>query len=164
MEIKGLDEFSFLLDTKMVQKIDKLLELGYGSFLEENLSLLNYDYNRIMRLELLQRMGFEMDSYREIEESLASTRFIVSDEELSSYLLDVSSYMDDFNDSILLDDYKDSKNVLSFHGILISYPKVKRLLKEGKTVKEAITYGKNFTMDEYHEFLYSIGKDISSQK
>ena len=58
--LKTTDDYSFLLDKELVLKIDKLIELGYEYFLEEDLNILNS--NNIKRLEVLRVMNYDLES------------------------------------------------------------------------------------------------------
>lgn len=78
-------KYSFLEQDDLIQKIDFTLELGLEPFLEKNLGLLNYDYERFQRVRILQGLNMEI-SKEELEQILKSDRFIVSDEEIDKYL------------------------------------------------------------------------------
>ena len=49
--LKNVDNLSFLRDINLVSKIDKFLELGYESFLENDLGILNL--SNLKRLDIL---------------------------------------------------------------------------------------------------------------
>ena len=83
------NNYSFLEQDDLMQKIDFTLELGLEPFLEENLGLLNYDYVIFQRIRILQGLNIEV-SKEELEQVLKADRFIVSDEEINKYLKLVS--------------------------------------------------------------------------
>ena len=94
----------------------------------------------------------DLEGFMEI---LESSKFIVSDHELDSYLLNVTPYMKDVESIVSVEDlesYRD-KSIYSFDGISISYPKVKRKLKEGYSLKDAICFQKNMSIDEMKKII-----------
>lgn len=149
--LKTTDDYHFLLDEDLVNKIDLIIELGYEKYLVQDFSILNYDINRFKRLELLNMMNMPIMDIEGFMEILESSRFIVPDSELDSYLLNVTPYMDSTESTVSIDNlegYRD-KTTYSFNGIKISYPKVKRKLKEGYSLKEAICFNKNMSEEDY---------------
>ena len=161
--LRTTDNYYFLSDDNLVEKIDKLIELGYFSYLEENLDILNNQ--NIRRLELLHFMNMEIDSKEELLEILNREKFFISDDSIEEYIPNVKEYyqsMDLGNNIDILDEYS-NKLVYDFNGILISTNKVKRLMNEGYNLYDAIFYNTSFSLDEYEQ-IKSVLKDYVYSK
>lgn len=123
------NNYSFLGQDDLMQKIDFTLELGLEPFLEENLGLLNYDYVIFQRIRILQGLNIEV-SKEELEQVLKADRFIVSDEEINKYLKLVSvsrNMLDEMR--ILPEDITKTKRCYQYHDIYFSKNKVDRNLE-----------------------------------
>lgn len=123
------NNYSFLEQDDLMQKIDFTLELGLEPFLEENLGLLNYDYVIFQRIRILQGLNIEV-SKEELEQVLKADRFIVSDEEINKYLKLVSvsrNMLDEMR--ILPEDITKTKRCYQYHDIYFSKNKVDRNLE-----------------------------------
>ena len=123
------NNYSFLEQDDLMQKIDFTLELGLEPFLEENLGLLNYDYAIFQRIRILQGLNIEV-SKEELEQVLKADRFIVSDEEINKYLKLVSvsrNMLDEMR--ILPEDITKTKRCYQYHDIYFSKNKVDRNLE-----------------------------------
>jgi len=156
--LKNTDNLSFLIKQDFVFKIDQLLELGYEKMLEENLDLLNYD--NLMRLEVLKSSGFVLESIDEVEAVLKSDKFMLPDDKLEEYLLNV---VDDVDlDTIIipeqsLDSFRESLRTYKIGDNLISICKVKRLLNSGKGLLEAVTSNCFLNDREFDKIVDALG-------
>ena len=152
--IKTTSNYKFLELNNLNDKIDLLIELGYYKLLELDLNILNYDnYNR---LELLRLMNYEIESIDELNNLLSSTKFIISDDNIDSYISDLVSLKDEVELDISIDDlesYRIDDRTYSINGIIISSKKVERKLKEGNSIYKSITHNKRMNKDEYDELL-----------
>ena len=123
------NNYSFLGQDDLTQKIDFSLELGLEPFLEENLGLLNYDYVIFQRIRILQGLNIEV-SKEELEQVLKADRFIVSDEEINKYLKLVSVSRDMLDEMrILPEDIIKTKRCYQYHDIYFSKNKVNQNLE-----------------------------------
>lgn len=148
--LKTTSDYRFLKDNHLSWRIDKLLELGYETFIEEDLGLLNYD--NLKRLEVLKALGFDYLDKDELEKTLKGS-FIIADSELDSYIPSIVSYknkIDLGNSTDLIENNRSSSRIYNFNGILISINKVLRGLNEGKDLYEAIFTNLNLSENEYN--------------
>ena len=162
--IRNSNDYSFLRDNDLATKIDRILELGYEEFLESNLGLLNS--NNIKRLEVLKAMGMPVTSLLELEEVLSDNNpFFIKDEDLDSYIPNIVPYKQllELNDDFSLDSYRKTTRTYSFNGVLISIPKVERLIKMGKTKGEALFFNSNLSEEEYEQAMEVINQYASSK-
>ncbi len=145
--LKTTSDYSFLEDEELVLKIDKLIELGYENYLEEDLNLLNSD--KLLRLEALKSFEVEITSKEELDKVLTK-RFYIDDEELIDYIPN-SIALDDKIDleDIKLDEYRNSPRTYNINGTLVSAVKVSRLLYRGDSRYNAIFSGMRLNKDEY---------------
>lgn len=152
--IRTTDDYHFMLDDNLEEKIDKLIELGYGEFLDNDLSLLNYtDYNR---LEILKYMNIPVSSIDKMKEVLDTDKFIVDDDSLEQYIPSAVSYNEKQNFSFdlnILEENKIDRRTYLINGVIISSNKVKRLLDKGLDMYDAIFYNTNLSQDEYDAVL-----------
>ena len=162
--IRNSNDYSFMNDEELYLKIDKLLELGYEEFLEENLGLLNS--NNIKRLEVLKVMNMECTDKYELEFVLSDdNQFFIKDEDLDSYIPNVIPYKNyiKLDDNFSLDGYRNTTRTYSFNGVLISIPKVERLINEGIGLEEALLNNTNLDEEDYNRFLESINMNDTSK-
>ncbi|MBQ8892176.1 MAG: hypothetical protein IJ068_04915 [Bacilli bacterium] len=153
--IKTTFDYSFLESDNLEEKIDKLIELGLSKYLEDNISILNYD--NINRLELLKAMGYDV-AETEVEKYLQSN-FFVKDEVIDSYISDLAKITEEKEFSIdieSLDNYKIDPRTYSINGILVSVNKVLRKIEEGYSIYSAIVYQKRMNMEEYNKLISEI--------
>ena len=152
--IRSTDNYHFMLDMKLEEKLDKLVELGYGDFLENDLDLLNYAGYK--RLEILKSMNIPITSIGKIKEILETDKFIVDEDSLEEYIPSAVSYskkqdlLFDLND---LEENRIDKRSYSINGVIISSNKVRRLLDEGYDMYDSIFYNTNLSQDEYNSVL-----------
>ena len=128
---------SFLNNEQLEQKIDKLLELGMEQFLKEDLSLLNYEDSVYDKILLAYKLNIPIEDTNSLH-NILSTSFIVSDDDIDTYLFNVSrkslNSLEDINinkDDLLelLEKKQSSENVYDFDGVLISKNKMSRNLE-----------------------------------
>lgn len=128
---------SFLNNEQLEQKIDKLLELGMEQFLKEDLSLLNYEDSVYDKILLAYKLNIPIEDTNSLH-NILSTPFIVSDDDIDTYLFNVSrKKLDSLEDTNINNDdllellrkRQSSENVYDFDGVLISKNKVSRNLE-----------------------------------
>lgn len=150
-------DYRFLEDNNLVNKIDRILELGYEEFLEKDLGCLNSTH--LKRLEVVKALNIPIDSLEEFQTILGDEKdFFISDEEIDYYIPNVLPYVSNevqIPDNIL-SNYRGSFRTYNIDGILVSKLKVLRLLDEGKSMYEAITFGMNLSDDDYQKLMRSI--------
>jgi len=153
--MKNASIYNFLLDSDLTFKLDKMIELGFYDFLSEDMDILNRDKNRFLRFDLLNVMSMPVVDKKDFMEVIDSNKFIVPDDEIENYLLDLSKYHGDdpFFTMEEIEENKVNSLTVSINDQLISYLKIKRLLREGYSIKEAVCYGKYFTEGEYQSFI-----------
>lgn len=159
--IRTTSDMSFIGDSFLSEKIDKLIELGYFNLLEQDLGLLNS--NNLSRLEVLRVMHFELDSIDDVREVLKTNKFIISDSKIDDYIPNVLPYKGDVKmdiDISSLERFRNDRNSYLIGNTIISSRKVLRLLEEGYDMYSAIFYGVNISDDEYDEIIRS----LSNQK
>ena len=127
----GID-CSFLINEDLELGIDLVLELGYESFLEENLSLLNYQ-NNFKRLLVLKSLNIPVTSLEELEDVLKTDKFLIPDSKIDDYIYNATPYNpkeieseNDITQIDILEDFSNTKRTYLIGGILISKNKFKR--------------------------------------
>lgn len=127
----GID-CSFLINEDLELGIDLLLELGYESFLEESLSLLNYQ-NNFKRLLVLKSLNIPVTSLEELEDVLKTDKFLIPDSKIDDYIYNATPYNpkeieseNDITQIDILEDFSNTKRTYLIGGILISKNKFKR--------------------------------------
>ena len=155
---KNAKNYKFLLLTNLEEKIDKLLELGYETFLETDLSILNSP--NINRLELIKALNYSVKSKEEFNNIINPNKtFFVDDDKIDSYVPSVVSIKDKKTLNITvkeLDRYKQTSRVYSINDTLISINKVNRLLNNGYDMYDSIFYNMNLNNDEYEGIISTI--------
>lgn len=81
----------FLVSKNLEEGIDLLLELGYESMLEQNLSLLSYQHN-FKRLRVLKALSIPITSFEELEAVLTTDKFLIPDASIDDYLYNATPY------------------------------------------------------------------------
>lgn len=146
--IKTTSDFSFFYED-YISRIDKMIELGYYSFLKDNLGLLNY--TNINRLEMLKTLGEEVNSMDQMIFILESESFFVPDSLIDSYLPDEVSLHDEiFISKDNLAEFGVDNLTYNISGILVSSNKVSRELEKGNSVYKAITKGLMLGEEDYN--------------
>ena len=153
--LKKTNNYKFLSDSEVVIKIDRFIELGYSSILEDNLELLNSD--KMKRLELLHSLNIPVTE-DEIKDILFNNKFFLEDSKLDDYLLNTIPYMnDDIEISIDdLEEFRDNNRTYNVDGIIISSNKVKRLINDNYSCFEAMLYNCSFNSDEYQTLIKAL--------
>ena len=149
--LKTTNNFEFILDEKLAYKIDRMVELGFSSYLEEDLGLINS--NNIKRLEVLKSMNIPIDDINKLRDVLFGQKFIINDNELDGYISNVLPYKNKKKLSCSVEDLEKNrldKRTYSMGGVLISSQKVNRLINEGYDMYDAITHGLLLTEDEFN--------------
>lgn len=157
--IRTSSELDFLLDPSMVEKIDLFIELGYYNFIEQNIGLLNFSKERIQRLELLRAMHIPIDDVDTLYEVLSNSKFIVKDDKLDQYLLDVVPYKKPLELNLSVEDLENrshDKVILLMGDCVISLPKIKRRVSQGESIGQAIFYGRRYSEEEYDQIVRGI--------
>ena len=83
--------YSFLSNKDLASSIDILLELGYESYLEEDIELLNYA-NRFKRLQVLKSLNMPVSSKEELLDILTTEKFFIADDVIDSYIYNTTPY------------------------------------------------------------------------
>ena len=130
----GID-CNFLINKDLELGIDLLLELGYESFLEGNLSLLNYQTN-FKRLVVLKSLNIPITSMDELEAVLTTDKFLIPDSKLDDYIYNATIYnlpkVETQNNEQISEDvlsiFSKTKRTYEIGGVLVSKNKVKRNL------------------------------------
>ena len=157
--IKSETNINFLTEEQLEEKIDMIIELGYYEYLKEDIEILNCNESRIKRLIVLQQANIPVEDLETIEDILESPKFVVEDGEIDEYIMDYASYEKEVeipkiqNNPINIDSESIS---VSLEGNIISIPKVRRQLEEGKTIWEAIFYGTKLTEERYNQIMKSL--------
>lgn len=148
--IKTTNDYHFLLDVNMVDKMDRLIELGYATLLEKDLGLLNSPH--LKRFELVDEMDISVTNLDSLRDILFNDSFVVNDDDLDSYLYNVLDYKEKFEfpyDISYLERNRFDKRRYLLNGFSISSNKVKRLLDEGYDMYDAIFHNVIMNCDEY---------------
>ena len=152
--IRNIERYDFLLEESLEEKIDTWVELGFYSYLEQNLELLNHSKQRLNRLYLLKQMNIPIEDLDTLEETLENPKFIVKDDELDDYVMDYASLIQPveipFNQEEL-EAYDADKLSFQIKGSIFSVPKIKRRLASGDSMWNAMFYGKKVTEEEYQK-------------
>ena len=157
--IRSETNINFLLEEQLEEKIDMIIELGYYEYLKEDIEILNYNESRIKRLIVLQQANIPVEDLETIEDILESPKFVVEDGEIDEYIMDYASYEKEVeipkiqNNPINIDSESIS---VSLEGNIVSIPKVRRQLEEGKTIWEAIFYGTKLTEERYNQIMRAL--------
>ena len=118
--IRNNNDYRYLTKSGLDKLIDKILELGFESYLKEDLSLLNED--NWDRIYVLKAIKYEITDKSELLYYLRNSTFIIPDKNISNYIPDAVSYykFDDCDESeVSYDDYLDGR-VYNIGGVLIS--------------------------------------------
>lgn len=155
--IRSADDFSFLLENNLEEKIDKYIEFGYISFVLKNLDLLNIV--NINRLEIFKQMNYLIDDIDIFLEMLNTKKFIGVDLNINNYIFNILDFKEKIDISLSIEQLE-NKSIdywtYSFDGIYISALKVKRLLARGLSLYDAIFYNMNLSIDEYNRIINDV--------
>ena len=150
-KLKFASNYSFLLEPKLEEKIDKYIEFGYINFLLENLDLLNFE--NISRLDILHKMNFKINDLEQLIQILNTKKFNSIDVKIDEYIYNTLDYVK--KEELLLSEKQLNSKLInfwtySFDGIFVSALKVKRMLENGTSLYDAIFYNMNLSMNEYN--------------
>ena len=132
-KMSNTKKFKFLKNDNLIEIIDKVIELGYEDFLDEGLDLLNE--NNWDRIYVLKSMGLKPEKKADLLKYLRDDKFFISNNQLNSYIEDVSKYYDDLVTSSdydierIVSDNSISDRSLNFNGVIISKNRVARNLE-----------------------------------
>lgn len=125
--LKGQNNYLFLDDNDLVLKIDKLLELGYESFIKEDITLLNED--NIDRIYVLKGIGVIPSNKEELLNYLRTDKFLVSSDKMGDYIHNVVGYVkDDFKLDVnsIISEYDNTNRTICINGVILSKNRIKR--------------------------------------
>lgn len=127
----GMD-CNFLINKNLEVGIDLLLELGYESFLEENLSLLNYQTN-FRRLIILKSLNIPIETSEDLETILKTDKFFIPDSKIDDYIYNATSNFfepdGENNNAISIKDlnkFLKTARTYDIGGVLLSKNRIKR--------------------------------------
>ena len=151
--LKTTDNYYFLRDKDLVLKIDKIIELGYEDYLEEDLNILNSD--KLLRIEALKYFEMNIDNKQEFDSILNSKKFFIEDELLKDYIPNKVNLKDESYD-VNLEDYRNTNRTYKIGNTIISSNKVKRLLKNGYGMHDAIFSELCLSLEDYNEVINNL--------
>ena len=144
--LKTTNNYKFLSNNELYISIDKLIELGYENFIEEDLNLLNSE--KLLRLEALKAFEIIIDNKEDLDKVLTK-KFYISDDELNDYIPNVESLI---NEDIDIDIEELNKYIngrtYNINGVIISTNKVKRNIENGLTPFKSIIKNSVLSVDE----------------
>ena len=115
-------------------RIDAVLELGYESYLIDNLYLLNLDPTIFKRLIVLRRLNIELQNPEQLYNILTNSKFVVKDDDLDNYIYIESIHKEELEDlskddfMTMLESFKNTERTYNFNGVIISSNKIKIIL------------------------------------
>lgn len=153
--LKNVDNLSFLGDINLVSKIDKFLELGYESFLENDLGILNL--SNLKRLDILKSLNMPITDISTMYKVLSDQKFIIDDSKIDEYLPNVVELSKKKNITSNLSDFRNTNRVYSIGDSLFSINKINRLLKSGNSLYDSLFMNRKFSEEEYDNILKALG-------
>lgn len=153
--LKNVDNLSFLGDINLVSKIDKFLELGYESFLENDLGILNL--SNLKRLDILKSLNMPITDISTMYKVLSDQKFIIDDSKIDEYLPNVVELSEKKNITSNLSDFKNTNRVYSIGDSLFSINKINRLLESGNSLYDSLFMNRKFSEEEYDNILKALG-------
>lgn len=154
-QLKNVDNLSFLGDVNLVSKIDKFLELGYESFLENDLGILNL--SNLKRLDMLKSLNMPIVDISTMYKVLSDQKFIIDDNKIDEYLPNVVELSEKKNITSNLSDFKYTNRVYSIGDSLFSINKINRLLASGNSIYDSLFMNRKFSEEEYDNILMALG-------
>ena len=154
-QLKNVDNLSFLGDVNLVSKIDKFLELGYESFLENDLGILNL--SNLKRLDMLKSLNMPIVDISTMYKVLSDQKFIIDDNKIDEYLPNVVELSEKKNITSNLSDFKYTNRVYSIGDSLFSINKINRLLASGNSIYDSLFMNRKFSEEEYDNILKALG-------
>ena len=153
--LKNVDNLSFLRDINLVSKIDKFLELGYESFLENDLGILNL--SNLKRLDILNSFNMPITDISTMYKVLSDQKFIIDDSKIDEYLPNVVELSEKKNITSNLSDFRNTNRVYSIGDSLLSINKINRLLESGNSLYDSLFMNRKFSEEEYDNILKALG-------
>ena len=159
--LKNSTNINFLKSNNLKNKLDIMIELGFEDNIGEDLDLLNYSDDRYKRLIILNRLNLLSNETDEIRNILEKDKFIIPDDNIDDYLLNLPLLISDSNESISKEEFleKLSTHQLSIRtyeidSVKISRFKVEELLNNDdiltdKKQYEILSHGKKIDSNEY---------------
>lgn len=130
--LKSSKNYGYLVNPNLQGLIDKIIELGFEKYLEEDLSLLNYPtWDRIY---VLKAMNYEIDSKEELLEFLQNPNFIIPDSKVTDYIPNIVPYYEENSKKGSIEDieeYSSSSRSYTINGVILSKNRVKRNFNNG---------------------------------
>lgn len=167
--IKGVD-YSFLLNEHLLEELDKMLELGLESFIEEDLSILNY-YKNINRIRVIRELNIPITSLDQLKEILTTDQFLLSDEDIMKYVeqIDPSSIkMTDIPDEVTRLKQFETTRTYDVNGVILSKNRVQRNYHDAKEDDEvenkamySILHNSIMTQTEYETLKQSLTNSLT---
>ena len=167
--IKGVD-YSFLLNENLLEVLDKMLELGLESFIEEDLSILNY-YKNINRIRVIRELNIPITSLDQLKEILTTDQFLLSDEDIMKYVeqIDPSSIkMTDIPDEVMRLKQFETTRTYDVNGVILSKNRVQRNYHDAKEDDEvenkamySILHNSIMTQTEYETVKQSLTNSLT---
>lgn len=167
--IKGIN-YEFLLNENLLEVLDKMLELGLESFLEEDLSILNY-YKNINRIRVIKELNIPITSLDQLKEILTTDQFLLSDEDIMKYVeqIDPSSIkMTDIPDEISRLKQFETTRTYNINGTILSKNRVQRNYHDSKDDEEvenklmySILHNSIMTQTEYETVKQSLTNSLT---
>ena len=167
--IKGIN-YEFLLNENLLEVLDKMLELGLESFLEEDLSILNY-YKNINRIRVIKELNIPITSLDQLKEILTTDQFLLSDEDIMKYVeqIDPSSIkMTDIPDEISRLKQFETTRTYDVNGVILSKNRVQRNYHDAKEDDEvenkamySILHNSIMTQTEYETVKQSLTNSLT---
>ena len=153
--LKNASDLDFVKRDDLEEVLDLLLELGFEDVMVEDMIILNNKH--IKRLELLKGMDIIIEDKEMLMEVLNRKNFFVEDDNIDEYLISSADYHKEVSfDKNLLPAFQSGIRTYDINGVLISIPKVKRALNNGKTLYEAIFTNTHFSEEEYDIIVNSL--------
>ena len=125
----------FMIEENLDKKIDRILELGLETYLQQDLNLLNQDIDSFKRIIILKRLNIPIEDISELYSILENKKFVISNQDIDNYIFDANKYSNkqiencnlskqEFISS--LEEFKNTELTYSFDGVFISKNKVIR--------------------------------------
>ncbi len=153
--LKNVNNLSFLVDVNLVSKIDKFLELGYESFLENDLGILNL--SNLKRLDILKSLNMPITDISTMYKVLSDQKFIIDDGKIDEYLPNVVELSEKKNITSNLSNFRNTNRVYSIGDSLFSINKINRLLESGNSLYDSLFMNRKFSEEEYDNILKALG-------
>ena len=159
--LKTTDNYNFLLESNLMEKIDKIIELGLYNFLEQDLDILNIPFDLLDRIELLNALDMPVTNIEDFWSIIESETFIVPDQDIKNYIPNITSLMPKKDLPLdKLNNFKSDNISLIIGNTIFSIPKIKRKITEGFTLYDALFYQKKVNLTTYRNITNSF-KEIT---